>query len=91
MTCSIRMKEVKHRIMLFQMLFGDGFIIVVERLDVHLFIWKQKGRCVVTYEQLYIQSFHHNNELMPEQHLKEHNPMFDLLHSNTTRHNPPDA
>jgi len=20
-----------------------------------------------------------------------HNPMFDLLHSNTTRHNPPDA
>ena len=43
------------------------------------------------YEQMYIQSFHHNNELIPEQHLNEHNPMFDLLHSNTTGHNPPDA
>ena len=42
-------------------------------------------------EQMYIQSFHHNNELIPKQHLNEHNPMFDLLHSNTTRHNPPDA
>ena len=40
------MKEVKHRIMLVQMLFGDEFIIMGERLDVHLFIWKQKGRCV---------------------------------------------
>ena len=40
------MEEVKHRIMLVQMLFGDEFIIMVERLDVHLFIWKQKGRCV---------------------------------------------
>ena len=26
-------------------------------------------------EQMYIQSFHHNNELIPEQHLNEHNPM----------------
>jgi len=40
------MKEVKHRIILVQMLFGDQIIITVERLDVHLFIWKQKGRCV---------------------------------------------
>ena len=29
--------------MLVQMLFGDEFVIVVERLDVHLFIWKQVG------------------------------------------------
>jgi len=43
------------------------------------------------YEQMYIQSFRHNNKLIPEQHLSEHNPMFDLLHSNTTCHNPPDA
>ena len=28
------------------MLFGDEFIIMVEWLDVHLFIWKQKVRCV---------------------------------------------
>ena len=46
---------------------------------------------LLPYEQMCIQSFHHNNELIPEQHLNEHNPMFDLLHSNTTRHNPPDA
>ena len=46
---------------------------------------------LLPYEQMYTQSFHHNNELIPEQHLNEHNPMFDLLHSNTTHHNPPDA
>ena len=45
------MKEVKHRIMLVQMLFGDEFIIMVERQDVHLFIWKQKGRCVDLFEK----------------------------------------
>ena len=45
------MKEVKHRIMLVQMLFGDEFIIMVERLDAHLFIWKQKGRCVDLLEK----------------------------------------
>jgi len=45
------MEEVKHRIMLIQMLFRDEFIIMVERLDVHLFIWKQKGRCVDLLEK----------------------------------------
>jgi len=25
------------------------------------------------YEQMYIQSLHHNNELIPEQHPNEHN------------------
>ena len=44
------MKEVKHRIMLVQM-FGDEFIIMVERLDVHLFIWKQEGWCVDLFEK----------------------------------------
>jgi len=37
--------------MLVQMLFGDEFIIMVERLDVRLFIWKQKGRCVELLEK----------------------------------------
>jgi len=32
--------------MLVQMLFGDEFIIIVERLYVRLFVRKQKGRCV---------------------------------------------
>jgi len=45
------MKEVRHRIILVQMLFGDEFIIMVERLDVHLFIWKQNGRCVDLLEK----------------------------------------
>jgi len=40
------MEEVKRRIMLVQMFFADKFIVMMERLDVHLFIWKQKGRCV---------------------------------------------
>jgi hypothetical protein len=29
---------------------------------------------LLPYEQMYIQSFHHNNELIPEQHPNEHNP-----------------
>jgi len=45
------MKEVKHRIMFVQMLFGDEFIIMAERLDVHLFLWKQKCRCVDLLEK----------------------------------------
>jgi len=40
--------------MLVQMLFGDEFVIMVERLDVHLFIWKQKGRCVDLLEKSHI-------------------------------------
>jgi hypothetical protein len=31
------------------------------------------------FEQMYIQIFHRNNELIPEQHPNEHNPMFELL------------
>ena len=45
------MKDVKHRIMLVPMLFGDELINMVERLVVHLFIWKQKGRCVDLLEK----------------------------------------
>jgi len=45
------MKEVKHRIILVQMLFGDEFIFMVERLDIHLFIWKQKVWCVDLLEK----------------------------------------
>jgi len=45
------MKEVKHRTMLVQMLFGDEFIIIVERLDVHLFTMKQKVLCADLLEK----------------------------------------
>jgi hypothetical protein len=30
------------------------------------------------YEQMYIKLFHHSNELIPKQHLNEHNLMFEL-------------
>ena len=61
--------------------------------DVTLTLLKQINTptLLLPYEQMYIQSFPHSNELIPEQHLNEHNPMFVLLHSNTARHNPPDA
>jgi len=45
------MMDVKHRIMLVQMLFGDEFVIMVKRLDVHSFVWKQEGRCVDLLEK----------------------------------------
>jgi len=45
------MKEVKYRIMFVGMLFRDEFIIMVERLDAHLFIWKQEGWCVDLLEK----------------------------------------
>jgi len=48
------MKEDKHRIMLVQMLFWDEFIVMVERLDVHLFIWNPKGLCVDLLEKSHI-------------------------------------
>ena len=37
--------------MLVQMLFRNQFIIMVEWLDVHLFIWKQKGQSVDLLEK----------------------------------------
>jgi len=45
------MKERKHRTMFVGMLFTDKLIIMVERLDVHLFIWKQECWCVDLFEK----------------------------------------
>ena len=41
---------------------------------------------LLPYEQIYIQLFHHNNHLIPEQHPNEQNPMFQLLYH---KHNTP--
>jgi hypothetical protein len=38
-----------------------------------------KPSLLIPYEQMYIQILRRNNELIPEQHPKEHNPMFELL------------
>jgi hypothetical protein len=34
---------------------------------------------LLPYEQMYTQSLHHNNELIPKQHPNEHNSMFELF------------
>jgi hypothetical protein len=38
-----------------------------------------KPSLLLPYEQMYMQSLNHSKELIPEQHPKEHNPMFELL------------
>jgi hypothetical protein len=40
-----------------------------------------KPSLLLPYEQMYIQSLHHSNELITEQHPNKHNPMFELLHT----------
>ena len=42
---------------------------------------------LLPYEQMYIQTLHLNNELIPEQQPNEPNPMFQLYHVSDTRHN----
>ena len=42
---------------------------------------------LLPYEQMYTQTLHLNNELIPEQHPNEPNPMFRLFHVNNIRHN----
>jgi len=42
---------------------------------------------LLPFEQIYIQTLYHNNELIPEQHPNEHNPLFELLqHKHITSH-----
>jgi len=43
-----------------------------------------KPSLLLPYEQMYIQSLYHNNELIPEQNPNEFNPLFQLLHINNT-------
>jgi len=38
-----------------------------------------KPSLLLPYEQMFIHSVHHSNELITEQHPKEYNPMFELL------------
>jgi hypothetical protein len=38
----------------------------------------QKSSMLIAYEQLFIQTFHHNGNLIPEQSQGEHNPLFQL-------------
>jgi len=40
-----------------------------------------KPSLLLPFRQLYIQLFLHNNQLIPEQHPNEQNPMFQLLYN----------
>ena len=48
------MKEAKHSIIFIGMLFRDEFIIMVERLDVHLFIWKEEGLWLICLRRVIV-------------------------------------
>ena len=42
-----------------------------------------KPSLLLPYEQMYIQSLHHSNDLITEHYPNEHNHMFELLHTET--------
>ena len=41
--------------------------------------YEQKTPMLIPYEQLYIQTYHKNGLLIPEQHIGDTNPLFHLL------------
>jgi len=41
----------------------------------------KKQSLLLPYGHRYVQLFHHNNQLIPEQHPNEQNPTFQLLHN----------
>jgi hypothetical protein len=43
-----------------------------------------KTTSLTPYEQLYIQSYYYNKQLIPEQHTGEHNPMYQLIYDKHT-------
>jgi hypothetical protein len=48
----------------------------------------KKPTFLLPYEQIYIQSLHHNNDLIPEQHPNKFNGMFELLQRKQRRSQP---
>jgi hypothetical protein len=44
-----------------------------------------KTTLLIPYKQLYIQSYHYHKQLIPEQHVGDHNPMYQLI-CDTLRH-----
>ena len=45
----------------------------------------KKHHILIPYEQLYIQSFHHKEKLIPKQNCGEQNPLFALVNDYTPR------
>jgi len=57
------------------------YLITDTNMETSVTLLKQinKPSLLLPYEQMYIQIFHPNNELIPEERPNEHNPMFELL------------
>jgi len=49
-----------------------------------------KATLLIPFEQIYIQSYHQNKQLTPEQHKGKHNPMYQLIHDLHNMSIPPD-
>jgi hypothetical protein len=47
-----------------------------------------KTTLLIPYEQLYIQSYHHHKQIIPEQQISEHNPRYQLIHNLHDMSNP---
>jgi len=43
-----------------------------------------KPSLLLPYEQMFVQSLNHGNELITEQYANDYNPMFGLLRTETT-------
>ena len=39
-----------------------------------------RSTLLLPYEKLYIQTYHHQKELIPEEHINEHNPIYHLIY-----------
>ena len=56
---------------------------------------EQKTSMLITYEQLYLQTYHHNGHLIPEQSTGDPNPLLQLIidtyHTTETTTNPNSA
>ena len=39
-----------------------------------------KTTLLIPFEKLYIQPYHHHRQLIPEQQIGEHNPIYQLIH-----------
>jgi hypothetical protein len=47
-----------------------------------------KTKFLIPYEQLYIQSYHHHKQLIPEQNSGEYNPMHQLVYDEQVKPHP---
>ena len=49
-------------------------------IDDPMTLLRNINRSTLLYEKLNIQNYHHQKQLIPEQHINEHNPMYQLIY-----------